>query len=114
MERIGADIYSEQDKYKENIGSAALPTGRIIERNLNFRQFNHDLIINAHKEFGDFNVELLLGNKPVFPLYPNLPAKWSGTCSVNGFDNISAASTITATEDHSQVRKVGFYAQSQC
>jgi len=111
VERIGADIYSEQDKYKENIGSAALPTGRIIERNLNFRQFNHDLIINAHKEFGDFNVELLLGNN-LYSRYTQTYQQNGLGLSVNGFDNISAASTITATEDHSEVRKVGFYAQA--
>jgi TonB-linked SusC/RagA family outer membrane protein len=111
IERIGADIYSEQDKYKEAVGSAALPGGRIIERNANFRQFNHDLIINARKEFGQFNVELLLGNN-IYSRYDQTYQQNGLGISINGFDNISSASTITSTEAHYLTRKVGFYAQA--
>lgn len=110
-ERVGMDIYSEQDKYKENIGSASLPDGRIIERNVNFRQFNHDLIVNAHKQFGDLDVEILLGN--------NFYSRFDQTYQMNGrglssdlTDNISSASWITSTEQHMLWRKIGFYAQA--
>ena len=64
-ERAGADIYTEQDKYLEGIGSISNPTGKIIEQNINFRQFNHDIMINANKTFGDFNLNKLLGNKVI-------------------------------------------------
>lgn len=110
-ERVGADIYSEQDKYKEAVGSIALPGGRIIERNVNFRQFNHDLIVNAHKEFGNLNVEVLLGNN-IYSRYDQTYQQNGLGLSINGFDNISSASTITSTEAHYRVRKVGFYAQA--
>lgn len=110
-ERIGMDIYSEQDKYKENVGSAALPDGRIIERNVNFRQFNHDLIISAHKGFGKFDVELLLGNN-IYSRYDQTYQLNGLGLTVDGTDNISAASLITSTETHFRKRKVGFYAQA--
>lgn len=110
-ERLGMDIYSEQDKYKENVGSVALPDGRIIERNVNFRQFNHDLIINAHKDFGNLNVELMLGNNFYSRFDQTYQLNGRGL-TVDGTDNISAASLITSTEAHQLWRKIGFYAQA--
>ena len=110
-ERIGADIYSEQDKYKENAGSIALPDGRIIERNANFRQFNHDLIINAHKDFGDFNMEVMLGNN-IYSRYDQTYMVTGRGLTIDGFDNVSSASLITSTENNYLIRKVGFYAQA--
>lgn len=110
-ERIGADIYAEQDKYKEGLGSVALPDGRIIDRNSNFRQFNHDLIVNAHKSFGNFNIELLLGNN-LYSRYDQTYTITGRGLSVDGFDNVGSASLITSTETHTQLRKVGFYAQA--
>ena len=61
-ERIGADIYTEQDKYYETLNSVANPNGVLIDRTNNFRQFNHDFIVDARKKAGDFDLELLLGN----------------------------------------------------
>ncbi|MGN6495277.1 MAG: SusC/RagA family TonB-linked outer membrane protein [Agriterribacter sp.] len=110
-ERLGMDIYSEQDKYKENVGSVALPDGRIIERNVNFRQFNHDLFINAHKDFGDLNVELLLGNNFYSRFDQTYQLNGRGL-TVDGTDNISAASLISSTEAHQLWRKIGFYTQA--
>ncbi|GAA0525794.1 SusC/RagA family TonB-linked outer membrane protein [Chitinophaga japonensis] len=110
-ERMGADIYTEQDKYTEAIGSVSNPTGKIIEQNINFRQFNHDFMINANKTWGDFNVNLLLGNN-VFSTYSQYQRATGTGLSVAGFDNIGQASNISYSENHYQSRKVGFYAQS--
>jgi hypothetical protein len=110
-ERAGADIYTEQDKYLEGIGSNSNPTGKIIEQNINFRQFNHDFIINANKTFGDFNVSLLLGNN-VFSLYRQTQRATGTGLSVEGFENIGQASNISYFEETIRWRKVGFYAQS--
>lgn len=60
-ERFGADVYVEQGKYTESLLSVSNPNGRIVNNNTNFRQYNNDLILNANKSFGDFNVEALLG-----------------------------------------------------
>ncbi|HEY0609654.1 MAG TPA: SusC/RagA family TonB-linked outer membrane protein [Chitinophaga sp.] len=110
-ERAGADIYTEQDKYLEAIGSNSNPTGKIIEQTINFRQFNHDFIINANKTFGDFNVSLLLGNN-VYSLYRQTPRATGTGLSVQDFENIGQASNIAYQEETIRWRKVGFYAQS--
>ncbi len=110
-ERLGADIYAEQDKYKEAISSTLATPGTIIENNINFRQFNHDFIANANKSFGKFNVNVLLGNNIISTYYQNYYEKGVGL-NILGFDNIGSASTITASEYHSLQRKVGFYAQA--
>lgn len=110
-ERLGADIYAEQDKYKEAISSTLATPGTIIENNINFRQFNHDFIANANKSFGKFNVNVLLGNNIISTYYQNYYQKGVGL-NILGFDNIGSASTITASEYHSLQRKVGFYAQA--
>lgn len=110
-ERAGADIYTEQDKYLEGIGSISNPTGKIIEQNINFRQFNHDFMINANKTFGDFNVNLLLGNN-VFSSFLQTQRATGTGLSVEGFENIGQASNIGYAENQTKWRKVGFYAQS--
>ncbi len=110
-ERLGADMYTEQDKYKEAVGSSANPAGRILEQNLNFRQFNHDLIVNASKAFGRFNVNMLVGNN-VYSYYLQKLAGQGLGLNIDGFDNISNAASISYTENLQQIRKVGFYAQA--
>ena len=111
-ERLGGDIYDEQTKYREAPSTLLNTTGAIVDQNRNFRQFNHDFIIDARKQFGnDWNINLLLGN--------NALSTYSQTYTITGvgltipnFFNVANGSTITATENNSLVRKVGFYAQS--
>lgn len=110
-ERAGADLYTEQDKYLEGIGSNSNPLGKIIEQNITFRQFNHDFIINANKTFGDFNVSLLLGNN-VFSSYQQITRATGTGLSVEDFGNIGQASNIAYIDNEYRTRKVGFYAQS--
>jgi TonB-linked SusC/RagA family outer membrane protein len=110
-ERFGADIYAEQDKYKEAPSNTLASPGRITEQNINFRQFNHDFIANANKQFGRLNLNILLGNNIISTYSQNHYEKGVGL-SIDGFDNISSASTITASENHYLTRKVGFYAQA--
>lgn len=110
-ERLGADIYMEQDKYTESPSSAIGLKGQIRDQNVLYRQFNHDLIINASQKFGKFDVNLLLGN--------NYNSVYSQATNINGtglvvddFNNVSAGSAISATEGHSSQRKIGFYSQA--
>jgi len=110
-ERIGADILSEQDKYVEAPSSTLATTGRILDQNYNFRQYNHDFIISANQELGNFNVNLLLGNNilSTYSQYHN--GQGLGT-SIDDYQNINNAATISYKETHYQQRKVGFYAQA--
>lgn len=110
-ERIGADMYSEQTKYVEAPSAAISLKGKIIDQTNLFRQFNHDLIVNAHKEFNKFDVNLLLGNN-LLSTYSQLHNITGSGVNIGGFDNISSTGTIVATEAHYLSRKVGFYAQA--
>ncbi len=111
MERAGADIYIEQDKYTENPSPAIGLQGKILDQTINFRQFNHDLVINLTKEVGNFNLNLLLGNN----LYSNYSQylNLSGLgLTVNNYYNVAAGSTPSESEAHYLQRKVGFYTQA--
>ncbi|MBB3969504.1 SusC/RagA family TonB-linked outer membrane protein [Mucilaginibacter phyllosphaerae] len=110
-ERLGADIYTEQDKYTENPSAAIGLKGQIKDQVINYRQFNHDLIINANQKFGKFDLNLLLGNNynSIYSQYTNL----TGTgLVIKDFYNVSAGSTLTGSEGHSSQRKIGFYSQA--
>lgn len=111
-ERLGADIYAEQVKYYEAPSSALITTGAITDRNNTFRQFNHDLIIEARKDFGtDWNASLLLGNNVLSTYTQTMEIQGTGI-AINNFDNVSNAERQVSTEEHFLTRKVGFYAQA--
>jgi TonB-linked SusC/RagA family outer membrane protein len=110
-ERVGADIYMEQDKYTEAPSPAISLKGQILDQNINFRQFNHDLIVSAVKDLGKFHVNLLVGNNLLSSYNQYVNVKGVGI-TVDNFNNVSATSTISATETHYQTRKVGFYSQA--
>ncbi|WP_207515457.1 SusC/RagA family TonB-linked outer membrane protein [Longitalea luteola] len=110
-ERMGLDTYNEQVKYYEARGSAANQNGVVVDRVNTFRQYNHDLIIDAHKQFNKFNVQLLLGNN-VFSTYSqNVEGRGVGLSITGGYDNVANASTQTYSEKHYLTRKTGFYSQ---
>jgi len=110
-ERVGADIYIEQDKYTESPSPAISLKGQILDQNINFRQFNHDLIISAVRDFGKFHINLLAGNN-LFSTYNQYVNIKGAGITVDNFYNASATGTISATEAHYQTRKVGFYSQA--
>ncbi|MDO6432508.1 SusC/RagA family TonB-linked outer membrane protein [Flavitalea sp. BT771] len=110
-ERVGADIYLEQDKYTESPSPAISLKGQVLDQNINFRQFNHDLIVSAVKDFGKFHVNLLIGNNLLSSYNQSVNIKGVGI-TVDNFNNVSATSSISATEAHYQTRKVGFYSQA--
>lgn len=110
-ERFGADMYTEQSKYNEAVGSVSNPNGRIVVSNTMFRQFNNDLILSAHHQFGDFNVDGILGNNIYSSYSENSYANGVGL-TVDGLDNIGSASTVNYSEAYYLRRKIGFYLQT--
>ena len=110
-ERFGADIYTEQIKYFENLGSIANPNGVIVDRTGIFRQFNHDFIVNARRDFGNFNVDLIVGNNILSTYGQTTQGRGEGL-SNPGFMNMSNASTKTYSESHGLTRKIGVYSQA--
>jgi TonB-linked SusC/RagA family outer membrane protein len=111
-ERIGLDTYNEQVKYYEARGSAANLNGVVVDRVNTFRQYNHDLIIDAHKQFNKFNVQLLLGNNVLSTYSQNVQGRGVGLSVTGGYDNVANASTQSYSENHYLTRKTGFYAQA--
>jgi TonB-linked SusC/RagA family outer membrane protein len=111
-ERMGFDTYNEQVKYYEARGSAANFDGVIVDRVNTFRQYNHDLIIDAHKQFNKFNVQLLLGNNVLSTYSQNVEGRGVGLSITGGYDNLANASNQTYSEKHYLTRKTGFYAQA--
>lgn len=111
-ERLGADIYSEQSKYHEAPSNMLGTVGILRDRNNNYRQFNHDLIAEARKQFGnDLEVSMLVGNN-VFSTYDQqYQIEGTGGFTVEDFNNISNTETQVSTENYRRFRRVSFYAQ---
>lgn len=111
-ERLGADIYGEQAKYYEAPSNTLATTGTIRDRNTNFRQFNHDLIIEGRTSFGNnWNVSLLVGNNVLSTYFQSMTIEGTGITIAN-FYNVSNSDRQVSTESHSLQRKMGVYAQS--
>lgn len=111
-ERVGADIYIDKFNYYINKGEITYVDGRLYSNDENFREFNHDLIVQGRKQFGKFNTSLLLGNNVWSRHYDYMSA--TGTdLSVAGYYNMANASTVTYSEYSSLQRKVGFYTQAE-
>ncbi|HVG39969.1 MAG TPA: SusC/RagA family TonB-linked outer membrane protein, partial [Chitinophagaceae bacterium] len=111
-ERLGADIYAEQAKYFEAPSNTLATTGIIRDRNNNFRQFNHDLIVEGRKNFGtDLNISLLIGNNLLSTYSQGMQIEGTGITIAN-FYNVSNSDRQVSSESYSLQRKVGFYAQS--
>lgn len=110
-ERFGADVYTEMDRYHESTESVSNPNGRLVDQNINYRQYNNDLLISANKQFGDFNIDVVLGNNLLSSYSENTYANGVGL-TVPGLYNMASASTVTYKEGSSLQRKIGFYLQS--
>ncbi|MES2893267.1 MAG: SusC/RagA family TonB-linked outer membrane protein [Bacteroidota bacterium] len=118
-ERAGADIFTEQNNYFTAPSPALGPadsedpnaSGFIRNANTNFRQFNNDLIINAHKEFNKFDVNVLLGNN-IYSNYSQYMTITGSKLTIGDFYNVSSAKDIKGSEAYYKQRKVGFYAQA--
>lgn len=118
-ERVGGDLYTEQNFYYNAPSPALGPpdsedpnaSGSVRNANTNFRQFNHDLMVNAHKNFNKFDVNLLLGNN-VYTNYSEYVTVQGTKLTIDDFYNVSSAKDIKGSEAYYQQRKVGFYAQA--
>lgn len=110
-ERVGADVSVEQIKFWENPSPAIGKAGLIRDQNINYRQINHDLLINARKQFGKLDADLLLGNN-FNSIYSQAIALNANGLQIKKFYNVSGGSTVTSSEANYLERKLGFYAQA--
>ncbi|MCK7553936.1 TonB-dependent receptor [Chitinophaga sedimenti] len=110
-ERLGADLYMEEVKYTERPSPQIGLTGQIHHINTNFRQFNNDLMLSTNNNFGNFNLNVLVGNN-IYSQYTGAMNTTGTGLTIDDFNNVSGASTYSASEYYYRTRKVGFYAQA--
>lgn len=118
-ERAGADMYVNTTDYHEAPGAigwgnnGATPViGQVYQRNIKYQQFNHDLMVEARKEFGtDWFANILVGNNILSRYTDNSFVQGIGL-SVDKLYNIGNASKVSSSYGYYRKRKVGFYAQA--
>lgn len=112
-ERAGADIYNDGTNYHEAIGiiGSESDNGKVYNREINYKQFNNDLIIEAKKNLGsDWFGSILIGNNILSNNVRTVYDKGVGL-SVANYYNIANASTVSSSIYDATKRKIGFYAQ---
>ncbi|MBC9911756.1 SusC/RagA family TonB-linked outer membrane protein [Chitinophaga varians] len=118
-ERVGADMYVSTTDYHEapgaigwgNNGSTPV-NGQMYKRDIKSQQFNHDLMLEAKKEFGnDLFGSLLIGNNILVNYNDNNYVQGVGI-SVEKLYNITNFAEVTSNYNYYRTRKVGFYAQA--
>ncbi|RBL92613.1 SusC/RagA family TonB-linked outer membrane protein [Chitinophaga flava] len=112
-ERFGADMYVNNTDYHENMGIIGSKSvdGRLYKRDIQYQQFNHDLIVQARKTFGDWTTDVIVGNN-ILSNYNNNNYVEGVGLSVPGLYNISNTSNVSSSYYLYKSRKVGFYAQA--
>ncbi|MBC9913670.1 SusC/RagA family TonB-linked outer membrane protein [Chitinophaga varians] len=113
-ERFGADMYVNNTDYHENVGIIGSKSvdGRLYKRDIQYQQFNHDLIVQAHKTFGtDWTTDVILGNN-ILSNYNNNNYVEGVGLSVPGLYTVANTSNVTSNYYLYKSRKVGFYAQA--
>ncbi len=114
-ERIGGDLYTDESSYHESnqvVNGYFANSGGVTNRAETFRQFNHDLIIEAHKDLSDKLFGSITLGENIFSQHIEVYNQTGIGQSVANFYNIATMSTQTATENLSIYRKVGYYAQA--
>lgn len=114
-ERIGADIYTDQAGYHESnqiVNGYFFNNGGVTNRTQTFRQFNNDLIAEAHKNLtSDLFGSLTVGMN-IYSQYSQTYTQTGLGQTIQNFYNIATMSVQNATDVLTKYRKVGYYAQA--
>jgi TonB-linked SusC/RagA family outer membrane protein len=114
-ERIGADIYTDQSNYHESdqiVNGYFFNNGGVTNRTQTFRQFNNDLIAEAHKNLTDDLFGSLTAGMNIYSQYSQSYTQTGLGQTIENFYNIATMSVQNATDILTRYRKVGFYAQA--
>ena len=115
-ERFGADMYWDELDFHENQGvvegNTSYEGGRVYTQTSRLKNFNHDFILDAKKNFGsNLFGDLLIGN--------NIQSNWNSSglvqgvgLAVPGLYNVGNAAAVNSSYNWYEKRKVGFYAQA--
>lgn len=112
INRFGADIYHDRRVYKEVIGTVgSFPSGRVYEDNINYQQFNNELMLQYTTRFNDFDVDVFVGNQINERRRDRIYTQ-GVTLSIPDFFDLSNASTISTVPNNSLRRLIGAYASA--
>jgi len=112
-ERLGADVYVNNTNYHENTGVVdGDGLGYVYTRDINYREYNNDLIIEARKTIAkDLDLDVILGNN-IYIQDVTDNFSQGNDLSIPGFYNISNTSTVVSSYGTYAKRKLGFYGQA--
>ena len=114
-ERLGADIYTDESSYHESnqiVNGYFFNNGGVSNRTQNFRQFNNDLIAEAHKNITEDLYGSLTVGMNIFSQYSRFYTQTGLGQTIENFYNVATMSVQNATDNLSRYRKVGYYAQA--
>ena len=111
--RLGGDIYAQNDKLVNDIGSNQAPAGAVYLIDYTNRQFNSDFLLNMHKSFGkDWDGSLLLGHN-YFTLTQEHRFSQGTSLVVPGFFDMSNATSFLSNETEVRKKTMAFYGQAE-
>lgn len=110
MYRFGTDNYTDRRTQVLALQSRTAVNGRIIEDVYTYSEYNSDLIATANKDFGAIASSLMVGWNVNQRNKDNVYATGDGY-SLEGFNNLSNASTIQAGQGVSRRRLAGVYSE---
>ncbi|WP_431214431.1 TonB-dependent receptor domain-containing protein [Puia sp. P3] len=114
-ERLGADIYTDESSYHESnqiVNGYFFNNGGVSNRTQNFRQFNNDLIAEAHKNITEDLYGSITIGMNIFSQYSRFYTQTGLGQTIDNFYNVATMSVQNATDNLSRYRKVGYYAQA--
>ncbi|MFY0252769.1 SusC/RagA family TonB-linked outer membrane protein [Chitinophaga sp. 30R24] len=111
-ERIGADVYSDNRKFFEAVGSfGAYSNGRVFDQVINSKQINHDFYATGRKTWDKFDLTVMVGNNIISEHHTNLITTGIGL-SVPGFYDITNGESISSSKLYYDRRRVSVYGQA--
>jgi TonB-linked SusC/RagA family outer membrane protein len=112
--KVGSDFYSFFANGFDEVGirgggnTLSGGLGGVVEARNTSRDLNSYLTLNANKKYGDFGVQVTLGNEMVENLVQNASVR-GVELGVKGFNAISNTKTYTPTVNSSKRRIVGVF-----
>jgi len=110
MYRLGTDNYTDRRTQVFARQSRNAVNGRIIEDVYTWSELNSDLVARAKKQFGDLDANLMLGWNVNQRNLDNVYAQGDGY-ALEGFNNLSNASNIIASQSVQRRRLAGVYGE---
>jgi TonB-linked SusC/RagA family outer membrane protein len=98
MYRLGIDTYSEERKFRNEVLSATIAGGQVLDQTINSTDINSDFIITYEKDLTDkLSLKALVGHNYYSSNVHLFSVNGQGL-AFPGFFNLASASTIVASE----------------